>query len=113
MLSKVGQDFDNLAQRMIGLRIPYFAELLKKMDQAEDKVKQIVVNRSKKCDDCGYCIQTDKTGKRPKIYIPVTYGDQQYNICSLFCGFNYRWRVLEDYKVDEFLCLLTFINSVL
>ena len=37
-------------------------------------VRDFVMSRVKRCDGCRYCVQTDKTGKRPLARIPVQYG---------------------------------------
>jgi hypothetical protein len=72
-----------------------------------DKVKNFVIITSKKCDGCGYCVQTDKTGKRPLIFVNV--GD--HKICPLFCGFQYRWRSINEEIVDNIIEMLKFIDE--
>ena len=100
-------------QLHIGLRIPYFAKLLAGIDNASPNIRQYVVRQSKKCDNCNYCIQTDKTGTRPKSYVPVQFDEATYNICPLFPGFQHRWRALNDELADELIAFLKYIDAAL
>lgn len=94
-------------QLLIGLRIPYFAEILNSADKMPEKVKRFVLQRSKKCDNCRYCVQTDKTGTRPLIYKDVD-GQQ---ICPLFAGFQYQWRSMDEETVDNITAMLEYIDK--
>lgn len=95
-------------QVMFSLRVPYFGEVLKNADKMNAKLKSFVVNTSKKCDGCRYCVQTDKTGKRPFIAVKV----DEYKICPLFCGFQYRWRTINEGIVDNAIEMLKFIDEI-
>ena len=95
-------------QPVFSLRIPYFQDLLKQSDRMNDQVKSFIINTSKKCDGCRYCVQTDKTGKRPLAYINVN----EYKICPYFCGFQYRWKSLDDKTVKNMIEMLTFIDEI-
>lgn len=64
-------------QPLISLRIPYFGEILKNSEKMNQQVKGFVISRIKKCDGCRYCVQTDKTGKRPFAYISI----EEYKLC--------------------------------
>ena len=88
--------------------MPFFDELLKNSDKMNEKVKNFIVNTSKKCDNCRYCVQTDKTGKRPLIFASVG----EYKICPLFCGFSYRWKTLNEETVDNIIEILKFIDEI-
>lgn len=94
-------------QILFSLRVPYFGELLKSVDKMKAKLKSFVINTSKKCDGCRYCVQTDKTGKRPLISVKV----DEYKICPLFCGFQYRWRTINEDIVDSAIEMLKFIDE--
>ncbi len=100
-------------QLHIGLRIPYFAKLLAGIDTASPCVLQYVVKQSKKCDDCNYCILTDKTGMRPKAYVPVQFNHTTHNICPLFPGFQHRWRAIDDELVDQLIAFLKYIDATI
>lgn len=96
-------------QPLIGLRVPYFSKLLKQSDQMSAQVKSFIISTSKKCDGCRYCVQTDKSGKRPLIYEKV----DAYNICPLFCGFQYRWKFINKELVSNIIAMLEFIDDIL
>lgn len=58
----------------LGLCIPYgMKNFLNHFDSMNQKVKDFVIERTKNCNGCRYCVQTDKTGTRPLAYIPVAY----------------------------------------
>lgn len=95
-------------QPLFSLRVPYFDDLLKQSDKMNNQVKNFIINTSKKCNNCRYCIQTDKTGKRPLIFIKV----DGYKICPLFCGFQYRWKSLNHETVKNMIEMLKFIDEV-
>lgn len=95
-------------QQLISLRVPYFADILKNHDKMNDKVKSFVVNTTKKCDDCGYCVQTDKSGKRAKAYIMV----DEFELCPLFCGFQYRWKKVDVTLAENMIEMLQFIDEI-
>jgi hypothetical protein len=95
-------------QCLFSLRVPYFGELLRNADKMNDKLKNFITQTSKKCDGCRYCVQTDKTGKRPLIFVKV----DEYKICPLFCGFQYRWRSINEEIVDNVIEMLKFIDEI-
>ena len=95
-------------QLVVSLRIPYFKEILENADKMPHQVKDFLTSTTKKCDGCRYCVQTDKTGKRPLARIEV----EQYGLCPLFPGFYYRWKTLEDRKVDVIIGTLEFIDDI-
>lgn len=95
-------------QPLISLRIPYFGEILKNNEKMNEQVKNFVVSITKKCDGCRYCVQTDKTGKRPFACIPI----DEYMLCPLFAGFQYRWKSLNDKTVEGMIEMLKFIDEI-
>lgn len=95
-------------QPLIALRIPYFDQVLIAYSRMNDKVKRFVLETSKKCDNCGYCTQTDKTGKRPRAYIT----NDEFKICPLFCGYQYRWKSIDYVLVENMIELLQFVDEI-
>lgn len=94
----------------ISLRVPKLKEILNDFDLMEDELKDFVVKRNKKCDDCRYCVQTDKMGKRNLIFTTVSL-DKKYNLCPLFPGFNYCWDYMDDTLASNMMRYLEFINN--
>ncbi len=95
-------------QPLITLRIPYFGEILKNSGKMNQQVKDFVISCTKKCDGCRYCVQTDKTGKRPLACISV----EKFKLCPLFAGFQYRWKSLDDRTVRGMIGMLQFIDEL-
>jgi hypothetical protein len=97
---------------LFGLRIPEFKTLLQHFETMPDQVKAFVVQHTKHCDDCGYCTQTDKTGKRPRAFITVEH-DGQHELCTMFPGFSYTWQQLDDAVAADIQAFLTFTDETL
>jgi hypothetical protein len=96
-------------QVMIGLRVPFYTELLNRLDLAGYETAVFLLHRTKQCDNCGYCTQTDRTGKRNKLAIAIT--DQQNvtrNFCPLYPGFMLKWSCLDHQLVDNFIKVMQF-----
>lgn len=94
------------------LRVPYYKELLAHFDEMDDTLKQFVLDHTKKCDNCRYCVQTDKAGKRPLAVIFVTHG-KRYGLCPMFPGFGYVFRSLSEEDVGNIRSFLCFVDCTL
>ncbi|MBN1935033.1 MAG: hypothetical protein JW934_10230 [Anaerolineae bacterium] len=94
------------------LRIPEFKTLLQHFDVMPDQTKEFVIQHTKHCDNCGYCTQTDKTGKRPRAFISVEHNGR-HNLCLMFPGFGYTWQQLDDAAAADIQTFLTFVNDTL
>lgn len=107
--------YDNRRRNPViyGLRLPMFREVLQRFDGMGERVKALVMARTKKCDGCGYCTQTDKTGKRPRQIVAVEYKGQGYELCALYPGFSYVWTKLDGGIVDDMIGLLAFMDEAL
>ncbi len=97
---------------LFGLRIPEFKTLLQHWDTMPDQVKAFVVQHTKHCDACGYCTQTDKTGKRPRAFVTVEYNGK-HAFCTMFPGFGYTWQQLGETEAANIIAFLTFIDETL
>ncbi|NLO47184.1 MAG: hypothetical protein GX111_02505 [Clostridiales bacterium] len=110
----ISAQYDAYARNPVtfGLCIPYglryFLEQFNAMNQI---VKDFIVERTKKCDGCRYCIQTDKTGKRPLACIPITHKQTTYKLCPYFPGYNYSWTHIDDNLVDKIVEFLAFMDG--
>ncbi|MBN2238593.1 MAG: hypothetical protein JW712_02375 [Dehalococcoidales bacterium] len=93
---------------LITLRIPYFKELLVNADKMNEQVRRFLVATGKKCDGCRYCVQTDKTGKRPLASVSV--GDRK--LCPYFPGFSFCWRTQDNGIIDDMIGMLEFIDEL-
>ncbi len=81
-------------------------EILAAFDRLPLRVQHFVVARTKKCDQCRYCVQTDKTGKRPLAAQLVNYQGKEVNLCPYFPGYNYCEPELSDDQVDDMIAML-------
>jgi hypothetical protein len=97
---------------LFGLRIPMFKTLLQHFDAMPNQVKEFVVRHTKHCDACGYCTQTDKTGKRPRAFMTVEYNGE-HALCTMFPGFGYTWQSLGRSVVADIQAFLTFTDTTL
>jgi hypothetical protein len=95
---------------VFGLCIPRMKEILAAFDSMPPRVQDFVVARTKKCDGCRFCVQTDKTGKRPLANLPVSYGDKELRLCPYFPGYRYCWTALSDGLVDDMIAMLGFMD---
>jgi hypothetical protein len=97
---------------MIGLCIPNGLKLfLESFGSMDEKLQSFVVDRTRKCDNCRYCVQTDKTGSRPLANIPVAFGDVEHRLCPYFPGYSYRWLSLDDNLVEMLISILSFMDK--
>jgi hypothetical protein len=110
----ISAQYDSLMKdpQLFSLRIPYYKQLLHQFEQMEKEERDFIVKTGKKCDNCGYCIQTDKTGKRELVFISV-YNKQEYKMCPYFPAFQYCWEYLDQNIVNNIIGLLTFTDKIL
>jgi len=99
---------------VFGLCIPNGMKLyLDSFDMMERQVQSFVIARTKKCDGCRYCVQTDKKGLRPLAGITVVYEQKKYNLCPYFPGYYYCWTYINDELVEDLIAMLSFMDSLL
>jgi hypothetical protein len=91
-------------------RIIQFAEVLKNFDTLSDNAKRLILQRTKICDGCRYCNQTDKTGKRPIAAIKLMDGTSR---CPYYPGFNYTFESLHQEEVDSIISFLTDLENLI
>ncbi len=92
------------------LRIIRFADILNTYDTLSDQTRTLVKQRTKRCDFCRYCIQTDKTGKRPLAAIIMEDGT---GFCPYYPGFNYVFEQLNELEVDWIIAFLIDMEKVI
>lgn len=88
---------------------PYL-EIFQDMDE---KLQRFVASSTKQCDGCNFCIQTDKTGKRPRAFFTLKYNSKTLNLCPLFPGYSYCWTSLYENTVDDITAMLDFMDRTL
>lgn len=79
----------------LALRAPMLRALLERSARMEDGVRDFAAAAFKRCDGCGYCVQTDASGKRPRAFVRVETPDGQIPVCPLFPGFHACWPAVD------------------
>jgi len=97
---------------VFGLCIPRFREVLLAFDTMDSKLRSFIVARTKRCDNCRYCVQTDKTGKRALANLPVSHDGRNYRLCSYFPGYYYCWPKLDDEIAGSMIHMLGFMDKL-
>lgn len=77
----------------------------------DDELKDLVFNRTKTCDGCGYCIQTDKTGKRKRLGLPLRLKDETGVKCPLFPSFT--WGNADESVIGHVKKLFDFAEEII
>jgi hypothetical protein len=65
------------------LRIPRFREVLHRYDAMDPRLQALIIERSKKCDGCGYCVQTDRANRK-RMTMQAELDGTQHAICPFF-----------------------------
>lgn len=92
-------------------KAPHFSEVLKNYNQMDDELKALVFNRTKICDGCGYCTQTDKTGKRPRLTMSLELNGETLPKCPLFPSLV--WGGVNEKMITIVKKLFNFAENVL
>jgi hypothetical protein len=95
-----------------GLCVPRMKEILTAFDAMESRVQDFVVGTTKQCDGCRYCVQADKTGKRPLAKMAVSHGGRNYHLCPYIPGYRYCWTSLSEGLVDDMIGMLSFMDRL-
>jgi len=78
-----------------------------------EQLQDFIMAHTKECNGCRYCVQVDKSGKRPLACTEVLYNQDKYNLCPLFPGGSYKWQSINNELVDRLIEILTFMDSSL
>jgi hypothetical protein len=87
-------DWRKKNQMVYNFKVPHFTALMKSFDSMDDELQGFIVERTKNCDGCGYCIQTDKTGKRQRLALPLKFRGETLVKCPLFPVIG--WLITDD-----------------
>jgi hypothetical protein len=108
--------YESLVQKppVFGLCIPNgLKDYLNVFDSMNEKLQKFVIAHTKKCDGCRYCVQTDKTGSRPLVYVKVNHEQNEYNLCPYFPGYSYCWTSIDDDLTNQLIEFLSFMDKYL
>lgn len=95
----------------VGLCIPGgMKPWLQRFGAMEPPLQAFVAERTKQCDGCRYCVQTDRQGKRPLACISIAHEGTAMALCPYFPGYRYSWNRLDDETVDQITAFLAFMD---
>lgn len=77
-------------------RLPQFRQVLHSYDKMDEELQMFTFHRLKTCDDCGYCIQTDKSGKRPCLALDLVCENERQKKCPLYPNLSWNYRSKSD-----------------
>lgn len=96
----------------LGLCIPGgLKPFLEAFSRMEPALQAFVLEHTKRCDGCRYCVQTDRTGTRPLARVPLSHGGETYALCPYFPGYTYSWNSLDDALTDRLTAFLAFMDG--
>ena len=96
---------------IFGLCIPNGLKVfLKAFDSMNAAVQDFTVSRTKKCNECRYCVQTDKTGSRPLAFVKIKHKQKEYKLCTYFPGYYYSWSNIDNDLADKLIEMLSFMD---
>ena len=104
-------DWKRVNPLIFDFKAPHFSRVMKYYDQMDDELKDMVFNKTKTCDGCGYCVQTDKTGKRPKLTQRLEFNGVKKPKCPLFPSFV--WNDINRKMISKVKKLFDFAENVL
>lgn len=90
-------------QLIFEFKIPGFRLLLNQYDDMDEEMQRFIFHHLKTCDGCGYCTQTDKSGKRERLAASRTCDGQTMMKCPLYPWFT--WTDLADLDMKLLLRL--------
>lgn len=106
---KIFYDWKKVTPLIFECKAPHFSKVLKQYDQMDTTLKDMVYNKTKTCDGCGYCTQTDKTGKRPRLAQVLEWNGNKKPKCPLFPSFV--WDKADDKMIDIVTKLFDFSEN--
>ena len=97
---------------VFGLCIPNgLKTYLDAFDSMSEKNQSFIIDHTKRCDGCRYCVQTDKTGSRSIACISISYKQEKYSLCPYFPGVGFCWTSIDNYLADQLIEMLSFMDK--
>ena len=98
-------------QMVFEFRLPQFRNMLNSYYDMEKELQTFVFGRLKTCDHCGYCTQTDKSGKRPCLAMDLSCNGETLSKCPLYP--NLTWNDMNANDLNRMLSLFELSESLL
>lgn len=96
-------------QLIIEFHLPGFSNLLHSYEQIDSDLQTFIFSRLKDCDACGYCTQTDKSGKKKKRAQLLLCNGEARLKCSLYPRFSCH--ALNCEMTDSMITLFTMAEK--
>lgn len=93
-----------------GICIPGIQFFLKQFRFMEPALQEFVLEHTKRCSGCRYCVQTDRTGTRPLACISLFCKNTNHMLCPYFPGYTYSWTHIDDSLVEMAAAFLDFMD---
>lgn len=103
---RIFYDWRKKDQLKLEFRLPQFRIMMNLFDQMDTDLKHLVFPRLKNCDGCGYCTQTDKTGKRLRLALKLTSEDVTLSKCPLYP--HLTWNYINETELATMIKLFEF-----
>ena len=103
--------FRDRLQMCFEFRVPSFRLLMNHYHEMEYELGELCFTRTKVCDNCGYCTQTDKSGQRKKLALPIKYPGGEMLKCPLWPWFT--WNELDEKTIAKVEKLFLFAEEKL
>ena len=98
-------------QMLLSCRFPQYKHILASYTTLSPEIREIIIQHTKPCNACGYCTQTDKTGKRKPLTVHVE-DDKSYYLCPLYPVWGYKFTHFNYDLVDKITKLLSAFDEV-
>lgn len=87
---RVGYDFHRRDPLSVAFHVPRFRQLLDRFAALAPDMQAFIFQHTKTCDNCRYCVQTDKTNKRPLLARHLRCSEGDAIKCPLYPFFDFR-----------------------
>lgn len=91
--------------------VPGFRMLMNHFNEMNEELKELVFVRTGTCSNCGYCTQTDKTGKRKSVAVHIEYHEEIVDKCPLYPYLV--WNRLDEKTVSVIKDLFAFAENAI
>jgi len=93
------------------VRVSDFGAVFAEFAGMSDGLKQMILDEAYPCGGCKYCVQTDKTGKKPIAVSKVSHNGVNKAICSYYP--LYEMHELSTDRAEYLIELMTIADKVL
>lgn len=98
----------HLDAAILSLRIPNYRAVLTDFEKYSQQTQQFMLEHTKTCDACRYCVKTDKTGLRPL----AAFSLEGKKKCPMYPSFSYSFSEVSGDNEENILKLFEEILSI-